>query len=577
MEKEILSLAVSSAPKFTTFNNKRSSQYFLNKSNFIHTNNCSYVSIQNKSPSVNHIHSDSFKSNNHNRSQSKTLYIMNNNHVTKIEIASTALSVKKDFHKIPSKELEDSFIEEDWQNGRDSLSLLDQDEIINEVLLTIRVYEKLIDSLNSEDKFIEDINNNMKLIEKRFDIILKIDIFNHFLHRFKSINNLSVIKEHLILEAIILGYVINLYVMNKRGYINLINIGRTAGNDFIETSVIEKIISSLNLSFESYISIIKIISKIDAENEESIYKRLMEHISKDSTSVTINKMMINKGKGIELKITDENMIESDISDLVGKNNFKEKTILHNITEYFYNQVKENENGISGNSHIESDLKNFEYIFFTLKHIDNKADLTKIKEDIYNDFFLNNLIDIKVSNEKITSENSFNNEINTEEVAVSFTKNELSPFLPPMSKELKYTLVLDLDETLVHYMEENDEAFVQVRPFTDFFLSEMSKYYEVVIFTAATEDYADIILKELDKTNLISHRLYRRHTSLQNEVFLKDISKLGRDLKKTLIIDNIKENFSLQPKNGLQIKSFTGDESDCELFALVKDLKGSLIN
>ena len=153
------------------------------------------------------------------------------------------------------------------------------------------------------------------------------------------------------------------------------------------------------------------------------------------------------------------------------------------------------------------------------------------------------------------------------------QNKLStPYLPPLnSKKYTYTLVVDLDETLVHYVEEENKAYVQVRPFADYFLSEMGKLFEIVIFTAAAEDYADLVLKELDKNNNISHRLYRKHTKQKNGVFLKDLSKLGRDITKVCIIDNNKENFDLQPENGLHISSFVGDQNDTELFLLSKDL------
>ena len=84
-----------------------------------------------------------------------------------------------------------------------------------------------------------------------------------------------------------------------------------------------------------------------------------------------------------------------------------------------------------------------------------------------------------------------------------TENEIKvPYLPPINNnKYKYTLVVDLDETLVHYVEEEDKAYVQVRPFADYFLNELGKYFEIVIFTAAAEDYADIVLKELDKLNI----------------------------------------------------------------------------
>lgn len=93
---------------------------------------------------------------------------------------------------------------------------------------------------------------------------------------------------------------------------------------------------------------------------------------------------------------------------------------------------------------------------------------------------------------------------------------------------------------------------------------MNKYYELVVFTAGLKDYADWILNDLDKQQFISHRLYRDHTKNKNGVYLKDISKLGRSLKKTIIVDNIDDNFALQEENGIPIKSWYSDTQDREL-------------
>lgn len=71
----------------------------------------------------------------------------------------------------------------------------------------------------------------------------------------------------------------------------------------------------------------------------------------------------------------------------------------------------------------------------------------------------------------------------------------------------YTVVLDLDETLIHFDAKNGNYLV--RPFCVDFLAEVTKLYEIVIFTAASKDYADTVLDALDPQNtLISHRLYR---------------------------------------------------------------------
>lgn len=90
----------------------------------------------------------------------------------------------------------------------------------------------------------------------------------------------------------------------------------------------------------------------------------------------------------------------------------------------------------------------------------------------------------------------------------------APYLPPLSDREQtrtYTLVLDLDETLIHYFEMggvDGGGHFLIRPFALKFLREMSQIYEIVIFTAAMQDYADWVLDQLDPENYIKYRLYR---------------------------------------------------------------------
>ena len=107
-----------------------------------------------------------------------------------------------------------------------------------------------------------------------------------------------------------------------------------------------------------------------------------------------------------------------------------------------------------------------------------------------------------------------------------------PFLPKLDdKKYKYTLVLDLDETLVHYVEEDNSAYVQVRPYAENFLKELSKHFELVLFTAAEEDYTGIVLNELNKNKYITDILCRKYTECKNGCQIKDLCKLGRDLNR----------------------------------------------
>lgn len=148
--------------------------------------------------------------------------------------------------------------------------------------------------------------------------------------------------------------------------------------------------------------------------------------------------------------------------------------------------------------------------------------------------------------------------------------ECNYYLPPKTSKHEYTLVLDLDETLVHYDDVGGQFFL--RPFAQEFIAETSQFFEVVIFTAAVKEYADWILDRLDSHGCISHRLYRCSTSQNNGVYIKDLQKLGRELSKMLIVDNSPENFQLQPENGIYIKSWYDDPNDRALEELAKVLQ-----
>lgn len=71
---------------------------------------------------------------------------------------------------------------------------------------------------------------------------------------------------------------------------------------------------------------------------------------------------------------------------------------------------------------------------------------------------------------------------------------------------------------------------------------------------------------------MKHRLYRQHTLQIGAVYIKDLSKLGRDLRKTIIVDNMPSNFQLQPDNGIFIKSWVGDVNDRVLVDMGEMLK-----
>ena len=168
----------------------------------------------------------------------------------------------------------------------------------------------------------------------------------------------------------------------------------------------------------------------------------------------------------------------------------------------------------------------------------------------------------------------------------FNNDEI--LLPPKNNKKK-TLVLDLDETLVHsqFMTFSDpsdvviqielenemhDIHVMVRPGVKEFLEKMSKIYEIVIFTASVSKYADPLLNIIDKKGYCPYRLFREHCSLINTTFVKDLQRLGRDIKNIIIVDNSPISYALHPENGLPILTWFEDKSDRELYKITTILQ-----
>ncbi|XP_010499497.1 PREDICTED: probable C-terminal domain small phosphatase [Camelina sativa] len=156
--------------------------------------------------------------------------------------------------------------------------------------------------------------------------------------------------------------------------------------------------------------------------------------------------------------------------------------------------------------------------------------------------------------------------------------------------MKRTIILDLDETLVHSttqipgvkydfmvmvkMEmEIMPIFVVKRPGVTEFLDRLGENYTVAVFTAGLEDYASQVLDKIDKNHVISQRLYRDSCTEVNGKYAKDLSLVvGEDLRSALIVDDNPSSYSLQPENGVPIKAFVGDLKDQELLKLVEFLE-----
>ena len=154
---------------------------------------------------------------------------------------------------------------------------------------------------------------------------------------------------------------------------------------------------------------------------------------------------------------------------------------------------------------------------------------------------------------------------------------------------KKTLILDLDETLVHSQftpfsrksdlilninieGENKTLYVLKRPHVDKFLYELSMMYEIIIFTASISQYANPLLDELDKNKYIKYRLFREHCTFTRGIYIKDLKIFERKINNMIIIDNNPLSYDNNIENGIPILSWYDDINDNELLKLLPLLK-----
>jgi CTD small phosphatase-like protein 2 len=163
-----------------------------------------------------------------------------------------------------------------------------------------------------------------------------------------------------------------------------------------------------------------------------------------------------------------------------------------------------------------------------------------------------------------------------------------------------TLVLDMDDTLIHtlipifnyskikfnynnpktvmYKDEGTltlyTAKVIIRPYALELLKELSKLYEIVIFTAVEKCYADAILDLLDpEKKYISYRIYRENCIIKERGASKDLRIFkNRDLDKMIIVDNTISCFADHLSNGIHVPTYYGQKEDNSLEKVLNLLK-----
>ena len=168
------------------------------------------------------------------------------------------------------------------------------------------------------------------------------------------------------------------------------------------------------------------------------------------------------------------------------------------------------------------------------------------------------------------------------------------------KKVKYDTIIKFKETESDFEENYEDYYdmrrkklkrelfneekeykvgVFIRKGAKEFLTEVSKYFVVGIFTASVKDYADAVIDYLDPNkNLIKFRLYRNNCiNLNDKIFVKDLRIIkGIDIKDIILLDNSIYSFAAQINNGILVNSFFNDKNDIELYNVLGYLLNFLV-
>ena len=286
-------------------------------------------------------------------------------------------------------------------------------------------------------------------------------------------------------------------------------------------------------TLNSVFSVLKDLLNLNHKNLMLIYEHILSKISTESReNIWVLKLLniVNSSKNSDLN--DYNTLNGYSMTLVEKINFNTGIIIQNIRVLLKNYK----------------IPRVEYLTSLFKKINDKS-----YEDI-NNFYRQYILRVDNVNGSILA-------------SILLRDNAEFKSVPPpylhTHNQKQYSLILELDETLVYFKvnpENESEGVLKVSPGVMEFLEEVDKFYELIIFTCATQDYANLLIEAVEENKIyFEHRLYRQHTVIIDNDFVKDLTRIGRPLDKIVIVDNMPQNFRLQKENGINIKPFWGED------------------
>ncbi|XP_023587970.1 CTD small phosphatase-like protein [Trichechus manatus latirostris] len=145
------------------------------------------------------------------------------------------------------------------------------------------------------------------------------------------------------------------------------------------------------------------------------------------------------------------------------------------------------------------------------------------------------------------------------------QRQVIPIPSPISNA-DFIVPVEIDGTI-------HQVYVLKRPHVDEFLQRMGQLFECVLFTASLAKYADPVADLLDRWGVFRARLFRESCVFHRGNYVKDLSRLGRELSKVIIVDNSPASYIFHPENAVPVQSWFDDMTDTELLDLIPFFEG----
>ena len=397
-------------------------------------------------------------------------------------------------------------------------------ELIFNLLNKIKI---IINKIDNYEQIQEDCNN---FVQYYFNNV----IYNKLANFFSDIRISYLIKKEIIFLLLCYDISFNTNSYNKTGILLKTILTIIYSNYLI--ILYSVLLKNYSIELDKYLIILKkeiAINNIKSEGPilqilennflyiNNYYKMIVDNIYKES-----NSKIINKNIKFPYCLNNKELYGNDVIKI-------------NIISSFFNETFKSSHD---NIYSLNDLKKFFYLFlFRNNTTYNITDYEKKKE------IINNSI-------KSVSISQFN-------ISNNINNKKIQYLLPKIKNNYEYSLVLDLDGTLISY--QKDSSNIILRPGLNSFLKNMKKNYELILFTSATHEYVDPIVKFIEKDEkYFDYILYRNHLSYDEKgEYFKNLNLLNRNIKKIIIVDDCENNFKLHKSNGICLKPFYGNSDN----------------